>query len=339
MNRIVLPCFFLIFCLPSTSEAQDTLHAFLWTANSGMQDLGTLPGWQGSTGGGINDFGQVVGESSMDDGSTTCSGWSEKTGMRRAPGFSTRECGAVGINNAGQVVGENLMSDQLLHAFLWTHSKGTQYLGDLGSGSSIAYAINKSGIIVGQSANSIDIIRPFVWSQSGGMQDLIDITENCPDCQGIATAINDNGVIVGQLAANSKGYATAFMWRNGRVRFLGMIGGQQGRRGSFAMGINKSGEIVGTSTVADGSLHPFLWTNAQGMQDLGLLPNATECFANGINDSTQIVGDCSMVDSTRRAFIWSASSGMQDIGTLGGTSAIALAINDAGQVTGQAATP
>jgi probable HAF family extracellular repeat protein len=170
------------------------------------------------------------------------------------------------------------------------------------------------------------------------MQDLISLTENCPTCQGVATAINEGGEIVGEIAANSKGYSTAFTWRNGHVRLLGMLGGRRGARSSAATGVNKSGQVVGVSTVASGDLHPFLWTDSGGMQDLGLLPNAVECFAYGINDTAQVVGYCVLTDSTARAFIWTASAGMQDIGTLGGVNAIALAINNAGQVAGRAET-
>ena len=42
--------------------AGDTnFHAFLWTKEKGMQDLGTLPGDVNSTGTGINDAGDIVG--------------------------------------------------------------------------------------------------------------------------------------------------------------------------------------------------------------------------------------------------------------------------------------
>ena len=38
-----------------------TFHAFLWTKETGMRDLGTLPGDVNSTGSGINDAGDIVG--------------------------------------------------------------------------------------------------------------------------------------------------------------------------------------------------------------------------------------------------------------------------------------
>ena len=34
-------------------------------------------------------------------------------------------------------------------------------------------------------------------------------------------------------------------------------------------GINDRGDVVGTSEYTDGTVHPFLWTKATGMHDLG----------------------------------------------------------------------
>ena len=46
-----------------SDSAAGCCHAFLWTVDSGMVDLGTLPGGSFSTASAINDRGQVVGVS------------------------------------------------------------------------------------------------------------------------------------------------------------------------------------------------------------------------------------------------------------------------------------
>jgi probable HAF family extracellular repeat protein len=47
----------------SDLQRDASFHAFLWTRETGMQDLGTLPGDVDSAAIGINDIGQIVGVS------------------------------------------------------------------------------------------------------------------------------------------------------------------------------------------------------------------------------------------------------------------------------------
>jgi probable HAF family extracellular repeat protein len=52
-----------------------TTHAFLWTKSNGMQDVGTLPGDFSTLAKGINDKGQVVGQSCDIDGNCRAFLW------------------------------------------------------------------------------------------------------------------------------------------------------------------------------------------------------------------------------------------------------------------------
>src|SRR5438477_9429202 len=65
---------------------------------------------------------------------------------------------------------------------------------------------------------------------------------------------------------------------------LGTLGGTA----SSATAINNNGQVVGYSSLADGSTHAFLYS-AGAMVDLGTLGGATSS-PNDINDSGVVVG-------------------------------------------------
>jgi probable HAF family extracellular repeat protein len=334
MNRLIL-LMCLLLVLSSFSVAQSS-HAFLWTASGGMEDLGTLPGWQNSSAQGINEAGQVVGYNFSSNGTSTAFGWSPSTGMRLLSGLSVSEGQGDAVNDTQQVVGSALTSSGLLHGFLWSRKDGVLDLGDLGGGNSSATAINNSGQVVGYSETSAGLDHAFIWTPGGGMQDLMTLAgKSCPTCQSSAYGINGTGVIVGQMGANGLGYQWAMVYKDGNIRNLGDLGGSGKSRGSLGYGINKAGQVVGGAYAATGFFHAFLWTASGGMQDLGTLPGSYETVAYGINDSGQVVGDALMSNGNTRAFMWTPTGGMQDLGTLpGGSNARAFGINDAGLVVG-----
>ena len=87
------------------------------------------------------------------------------------------------------------------------------------------------------------------------------------------------------------------------VTDLGTLGGP----GSFACGINDSGQVAGYSFTSSGYIsHAFLYSNGT-MADLGTLGGSasgwTLEYANAINDSGQIVGDGTNASGNTDAFL------------------------------------
>jgi probable HAF family extracellular repeat protein len=109
---------------------------------------------------------------------------------------------------------------------------------------------------------------------------------------------------------------------------LGTLGGAQ----SSANGVNASGQVVGWSLTADGSVDPFLYSGGS-MIDLDTLSG----IAYGINDSGQVVGQAVFAGKTAawRAFLYSGGI-MTNLGTLGGFS-YAYGINACGVIVGASA--
>jgi len=151
--------------------------------------------------------------------------------------------------------------------------------------------------------------------------------------------------------------AHTFQWRNGVMTDLGaLVDGVN----SDARWITNNGLISGDSE--NGELDPLnpgfpeiravLWKHAQ-IIDLGTLDGGYESIARAVNSKGQVVGVSlntipdpnSIIGSfygilyqQARAFLWQDGV-MQDLGTLGtGTNAIAVLINERGQVAGDSYT-
>jgi len=161
-----------------------------------------------------------------------------------------------------------------------------------------------------------------------------------------ANAINNSGKIVGGICVDGCAGIEAFLWRQGTFQTFATLGGFAGS----AFGINEPGEIVGqadTNVVdpdAGGAFISlaFFIDRAGVIHNLGTLPGYKYSQAFAINNAGLIVGRVYNGDpedpvAPMRAMVFEAGV-MRQIGTLGGTSSMALAVNDSGTIVGRART-
>jgi probable HAF family extracellular repeat protein len=138
----------------------------------------------------------------------------------------------------------------------------------------------------------------------------------------------------------------------GRVSVAGPtiypLGIPDGSVASRGYSINSSGQVAVSSVqlFGQGTASRYDGTPGAGgvLRNLGTLPGYQTSFAYGVNESGQVAGyaqGATTVTPTR-AFLYNGTPGaggvMSDLGTLGGVSSRALAINNLGQMTGDAET-
>ena len=194
-----------------------------------------------------------------------------------------------------------------------------QDLGSLG-GQASAAALNNSNLAVGYSTDGT------------GAQYAVSFTNGTVNSLGggQANAVNDSGAIAGTVWAG--GHAQATRWANGQQQALTGLGGAD----SYGMGINASGQIAGSASLANGAAHAAVWSGGL-VTDLGTL-GGNWSSANAVNGWGQIAGTSETSNGAFTAFFGTASGTLQEIGTLGGRSSYGMAINGTGEVVGNAQT-
>jgi probable HAF family extracellular repeat protein len=240
---------------------------------------------------------------------------------------------AWAIDNLGRVVGGVTVSNIASHAARWT---GTQ-IEDLGNCApdsaafASAAATNNNGMVVGYcavSGNPASSIRGFVWTSAAGFQ----VTATLGGNETWVWGVNDAGDIVGQSNTVANGSDHAFIRLAGQTALtdIGTLGGGQ----AVANDINGAKQVVGSSTTSIGASHAFIWTQSEGMTDLGVLSGRLHSYAQAINESGQVVGSSDGNSLPRRPFIWSKKYGMIDLGSPSGAPTVAYGVNSSGVVVG-----
>lgn len=253
-----------------------------------------------------------------------------------------------GINDNGRIVGGSLVGegDSVAHAFLAGGAHALLDLGTLGGDFSFAYDINNVMLITGESSNHADHTHAFIWSP-GNMRDIGTLAGGD---RSVGRSINEGGQVAGESTYGRRNATLAFRFTNAAEGMVS-LGTLAGGFNSSGYGINNSGQVVGESDTGP-ILHPFgrvrgfpffgthafLWTEGDGMRDLGHLGGGTS-RATAISNTGQVVGTSSLIDATSHAFSWTSREGMIDLNTLlplnsGWVLLDAGGVNDKGQITG-----
>jgi probable HAF family extracellular repeat protein len=156
-------------------------HAVMWDADGTPHDMGNLGSKVINMGMAMNNRGQAVGASSLNDKATPGNGthaflWTSAAGMKdlgTLPGDTAS--GGMGINDAGDVVGTSFDSDGNSRAYL-IHNGVMSDLNDLVAGKSPLFllfgaAINSRGEIVGFGATEQGDVHAFLATPSSGAAD------------------------------------------------------------------------------------------------------------------------------------------------------------------------
>jgi probable HAF family extracellular repeat protein len=248
--------------------------AFVWTAATGMVDIGTLGGFS-SDAIGVNDDGMVIGRSLAGHGSNP--------------------------------------SSDVDHGFAWTQTGGMLDLGTLGGAVTEPTALSATGQAVGFGGTTVDCELifhgcphdAFTWTQTNGLVDLGTLSGTASE----AYAININGVVVGLNGSRTSGGGHAIAWTADGITDMGTLGGSR----SYAVAINDRNVAVGSSETSAGTDHAFAWVSTDGMIDLGTLGGRSSEAVAINNDGVAVGSSWTANDAAQHAVVWIVSGQQSNV--------------------------
>ena len=239
-----------------------------------------------------------------------------------------------GINAFGQVVGFSSLSNGETHAIAYRN--GLVDIGGLPGGHySSAQCVNDNAIAGGQSGTKSGAYHAVLWNLiKGAVTDL--------DPKGTSsgvTGLNASNEAAGYWM-DAKGYEHAVKWSGGVMTDLGNLGFPFAQ----ANAINNAGQIVGLAQIQfNGGFvgtTGFLWDSATGMKAIPSLFGGNDTALYAINNSGDAVGYGRNFALETRAALYHNNT-LFDLNdyvdpNLGWTLNFANAINDKGEIVGQA---
>jgi len=221
------------------------------------------------------------------------------------------------------VVGEVQTTHKGILGFLFSGGKATFLtLGGEFNASCTAIGVNNEGYVVGTCLGTRNHdYEGFLYFPNGTLLGLGQPSS--------AENINSAGDVVGMFKFNGENHAA--LYSGGKWADLGTLPGGDKSVASAANNLVPP-QVVGCSTRAKGGgNHAFLYADGV-MKDLGTLPGGDTSFATDVNDMGWVVGYSQTRSNDNFPFLYKNGS-MQAFA--GSVKAVAMGINNAGQIVGQ----
>lgn len=241
------------------------------------------------------------------------------------PTYQVLDIGSLGglsttasdINDEGEVTGSSEIAPfGAAHMFLYKDG----LMMDLGY-EGYASAINNQGQITGSAGSTA-----FLYSD-GAMKDLGSLGGG----YSTANAINNFGQVTGLSSFDESGEYHAMRYLGEEMQDLGTLGDSY----SVGYGINDAGEVTGVYG-SQYETHAFIYRRGSMIDLVPGSPSFIDSLAKPINSRGEVAGSYH-VSGISHAFLYRRGAAI-DLGTLGGEFSTGTAINDAGEVTGDATT-
>jgi probable HAF family extracellular repeat protein len=225
--------------------------------------------------------------------------------------------GATAIDDSGHVVGCTTALGSSCRAGRWTGTTFEPFVSPYENAESIAYATSNTGIVVGHDKDAA-----FSWTTATGMKSILH--------EANFFGVNDAGDAAGYFAPTA-GTIHAILWRASDDQLVDLL--SLGGDFSRAWDVNSKRQVVGESNLDANRTHAFLWSEEDGMIDIGLATYANS-YAYAINEAVEVVGWMRDGPTPTHAFLWTKRYGVVDIGAVRTGESFAFSINDNGVVAG-----
>ncbi len=272
--------------------------------------------------------------------------WESGVGVTALTSAATRPFSMPqAVNDAGTIAGIGATTFFGSSALPIVWQDGLAVLVELPAGESLgrAYGINNSGLIVGSvDGGSVERAATFSLDEAGAVltQTLAGGTLTT------AFGVNNSGRIVGiandpMNAAVTKGFYLDP--GDTEATDIGALTGI-GHNSAIAFGVSDTGLITGSSSFNAGvNGRAFLWSEADGMMEIGLPKGTSTASGRGVNSEGWVVGTAGGATAIPFLYDGQVTYRLQDVITAGGagwdlvsgTSNGAFDIADDGTITGR----